>query len=153
MGWFGRKKATEVRVSVESEFVFADGRTMADIEREIRIREEDRRRFDELATYEGKSYFDWIPELDLLRAQKRDDEALAILLELIPIVESATTASYSTPWPHTPWAVERAAIILRRQKRLEEEIALLREHLWYDDGGKTLAIRLARAEVALAKNS
>ena len=67
-------------------------------------------------------FTEWIPVLNELRAQKNDEEGLALLLECIAAAERAAAITGTEP---APAYTRRAAVILRRQRRLDDEIALI----------------------------
>ena len=86
-------------------------------------RERTRRKEAEQAGYvRGRFYTEWVPTLDKLRAEKRDDEALELLLEIIDATERASQILGEVP---PPAYTERAAIILRRKKDYAGEVAVL----------------------------
>jgi hypothetical protein len=70
----------------------------------------------------GRHYVDWVPVLDRLRSEKRDDEALVLLHECIDAAERASRYSGREP---APGYTERAAVILRRRKEYAAEVALI----------------------------
>lgn len=70
----------------------------------------------------GRSYVEWVPELDRLRAQKDDDQALGLLMDLIEAAERAARVSGREP---APGYTERAAVIYRRRKDYAGEIAII----------------------------
>jgi hypothetical protein len=108
----------------------------------------DRRAWRDEGQYQGKFYLDWIPYLDQLRRENRNDEVLQMLLEIIPIIERA---SASGSMRQSLWAVEWAATILRARRQHDEEVELLEAHLRHDSSG-TLAARLDRARALLAQS-
>lgn len=86
-------------------------------------RERTRRKEAEQAGYvRGRFYTEWVPTLDKLRAEKRDDEALELLLEIIDATERASQILGEVP---PPAYTGRAAIILRRKKDYAGEVAVL----------------------------
>ena len=85
---------------------------MAELERDT---EEQRRREAaerEVSMVRGRHYVDWIPELDRLRSEKRDDEGLVLLMECIDAAERACAFSGREP---APGYTHRASVILRRR--------------------------------------
>ncbi len=78
------------------------------------------------AQVRGRHYVDWVPVIDEMRAAKRDDEALALLMEIIPATERAAAVTGREP---APAYTGRAAIILRRRKDYLGEIRILERYL------------------------
>lgn len=70
----------------------------------------------------GRHYVDWVPTLDQMRREKRDDEALALLHEIITAAEKVAAVVGREP---APGYTERAAVIYRRRKDYAAEIALI----------------------------
>lgn len=81
-----------------------------------------RRDADAAGWVHDRHYTDWIPVLNELRAEKNDEEGLALLMECIDAAERSAAIIGQEP---APGYTRRAAVILRRQGRLEEEIALI----------------------------
>lgn len=70
----------------------------------------------------GKHFTEWIPELNRLRAEKNDDEALSLLMECIAATERGAQFSGREPAPDY---TKRAAIIFRRRKDYQAEIDII----------------------------
>ena len=89
---------------------------------------------------------DWKVDLDRLRAEKRDDEALVLLAAIAPIADRAYTAGGLAVggWPEM-----RTAVIYRRRKMIAEEVALLEEFLGRhpDHEARDMRARLVKAQV------
>jgi hypothetical protein len=81
-----------------------------------------RRLGDEAAQVHGRHYVDWVPTLDWLRHEHRDDEALALLTEIIPAAEREARIIGREP---APGYTERAAIIYRRRGDYPAEVAVI----------------------------
>jgi len=70
----------------------------------------------------GLFYVDWIPTLDKLRTEKKDDAALGILLECVDAAERVARVIGREP---APGYTERAAVIYHRRKEYAAEIAII----------------------------
>lgn len=78
------------------------------------------------AMVKGKHYTELVPTLDRLRTEKRDDEALKLLVQIIPATErESAITGMPTPYGYT----ERAAIIYRRKGDTDAEIGVLERWL------------------------
>lgn len=94
----------------------------------------------------GRHYTEWVPHLNELRAAKRDDESLALLLEIIDATERAAAVEKMDP---PPGYTNRAAIIYRRRRDYAAEVAILERYLRAcppGRGGGTVAERLVKAK-------
>lgn len=74
------------------------------------------------AKVRGKPYYEWIPTLDVLRRDGRDEEALELLNECIAAAERDHR---STGGGLAPAYTLRAAIIHRKRGDLDAEVAVL----------------------------
>lgn len=101
----------------------------------------------------GRPYQEWTPVLDRWRSEKNDDEALKLLLEIVPVAAAVARATGTVP------ALDhalRAAVIHRRRKEYAAEIAVLEEWRAACPAGTTgaaatkCADRLVRARELLA---
>lgn len=77
---------------------------------------------DQAEQVAGYHFTEWVPVLDRLRAEKQDDEALALLMEIIAATERGARFSGREP---APGCTHRAAVILRRRKDYQAEIDLI----------------------------
>lgn len=99
----------------------------------------------------GRHYTEWVPELDSMRTEGRDDEALEILLECIAAAERGARVMGRQP---APAYTTRAAIIYRRRKDYASEVAILER--WkaacppdrWNEAGK-IGLRLGKATALL----
>lgn len=71
---------------------------------------------------DGKLYIDWILTLNDLRSNGEDAAAEALLWKLVTAAERAADVSGREP---APAYTERLAIIMHRQSRYAEEVALI----------------------------
>lgn len=100
------------------------------------------RRVTEAGLVRGRHYLEWVETLDQWRSEKRDDEALELLLEIIDATERAARMMNSSP---PPGYTKRAAVIYRRRKDYAAEIAVIERYLMWEPGSEKLAGRLAKA--------
>ena len=173
MGWFSRRKAPKVeapQVALLPGLTFTDsaGRVtelhrdpdaepMTDERYDQIVYEIDefkarREAFQREGQFRGKHFLEWIPELDRLRTEKSDDEALVILAELAPVTDRAYRA-----WGEKigGLAEHRIAVIYRRRKMFVEEVALLEDYLQRhpDHEAPDLRARLVKARAILAASA
>lgn len=80
------------------------------------------RQQEEAGQVRGRYYVDWVPTLNELRSAGQDDEALALLLEVIDAAERAAAVSGREP---SPGYTERAAVIYRRREDFAAEVAVI----------------------------
>ncbi|MEH1096653.1 hypothetical protein [Micromonospora sp. CPCC 205739] len=85
-----------------------------------------RRAEDAASQVRGRHYVDWVPILDQWRKERRDDESLALLVEIIDAAERAARVAGREP---APGYTKRAATIYRRRKDYAAEVAVLRRWL------------------------
>ena len=173
MGWFSRRKAPKVeapQVALLPGLTFTDsaGRVtelhrdpdaepMTDerydqIVYEIDESKARREAFQREGQFRGKHFLEWMPELDRLRTEKRDDEALAILLAMAPVGDRASMAMHQIGWGG---AVLRIAVIYRRRKMVAEEVEIIEEFLSRhpNDEARDLRARLTKARELLSKTA
>lgn len=94
----------------------------------------------------GRHYVDWVPTLNEWRSEGRDDEALALLNEIIDAAERAAQVTGCEP---APGYTKRAAVIYRRRKDYAAEAAVLRRWLAACPPGRgnaDIEARLKKAE-------
>lgn len=98
----------------------------------------------------GRHYVDWVPQLNEWRKARRDDEALALLMEIIDAAERAAAVRGREP---APGYTDRAAIILRRRGDYAGEVAVLERYQRAcppGRGSEGMVKRLAKARQLLA---
>ncbi|MDF2434526.1 MAG: hypothetical protein JWP44_4157 [Mucilaginibacter sp.] len=110
---------------------------------------------DEAAQFRGRHYVDWVPELDRLRREKRDDELLELLIGILDATDRHARVTGREP---APGYYKQAAILYRRRGDIRAEIAVIErwEHACPPeyrpalDGWST--VRKARARELLTQN-
>ena len=116
-----------------------------------------RKAADQAGHVDGRHYTEWVPVLNELRAQKRDDESLALLGRILDAVEAAATIAQTPDQPPGNWIAsgyyERIAVIYRKRKDYAAEIAVLTRHEQLVVGRESkLSTRLEKARALLAKS-
>jgi hypothetical protein len=84
--------------------------------------------FNDLAPPEpkdGAHYTEFVERVEWLKRQGRDEEAISILRKLVDQVEDE---SERKGWGVAPWYYEQLAVLFRKQKRLDEELAILERY-------------------------
>lgn len=106
------------------------------------------------ALVRGRHYTEWVPTLDELRSDsERQDEYLALLLEIIDATERETLYSGLEP---PPGYYTRAAIVYRKRRDIDAEIAVLERWMRIcppDRRNGKIADRLAKAVAIKNKTS
>lgn len=113
-------------------------------------------RNDPLQQVRWRHYCAWVEPIKQLKRDDRLDEALALLLEVIAVVELTENCDGREP---APWYTEQAAIIYRKQKNPAGEIEILQR--WLDaahrnghrvEDAHPLIQRMAKAHALLDKS-
>jgi hypothetical protein len=73
----------------------------------------------------GAHYTQFVPRIEWLKRQGRDEEAISILLKLLDQVEDESNRE---GWGVAPWYYEQLAVLYRRKKRTPEEVAILERY-------------------------
>lgn len=77
--------------------------------------------------YRGRHYTAWVDEVRRLKREQQYGPAEQLLLGLIAATEAEATANH---WPSpAPWYTENLAIVYRKQKRYEDEVAILERYM------------------------
>ncbi|MET4780092.1 hypothetical protein [Glaciihabitans sp. UYNi722] len=77
---------------------------------------------DEAAQFRGKPYVDWVPQLDKLRSEKRDDELLELLVGILDATDRHATVTGQEP---AQGYYKQAAILYRRRGDIPAEIEVI----------------------------
>lgn len=83
------------------------------------------RRIEAAGMVRGQHYTEWIPTLDALRTEHRDDEALDLLYDIITATERAAELQGIEP---APAYTKRAAVIFRRRRDYANEVTVLERY-------------------------
>jgi len=110
-------------------------------------------RVREAGSVDGKHYTQYPDHIRQLKREKRYKEAIELLQKLVDATEAESKVA---EWGVAPWYYEQLAIIYRKEKEYEKEVAILER---YDNqvkapGAKSskLALRLEQAHQLAAKN-
>lgn len=93
----------------------------------------------------GRHYVEWVPTLDQMRTERRDDEALSLLHDILDATERAARVTGLEP---ASGYYKRAATIYRRRKQYAEEVQVLERFQSACPGGRgsrEIDERLSRA--------
>jgi|GEM_PF-734569 len=74
----------------------------------------------------GKHYTDWVDDITALKRHKAHEECCALLGELLDAVEREATEQSVSP---APWYYQQMAIVLRKEKDFDGEIAVIERYL------------------------
>lgn len=94
--------------------------------------------------FRGRHYTEWVETVKALKRNAQYDDALILLEGLMTAVEAEFAAERLAP---APWYFEQAAIIYRKQKNPDSEVAVLERYLRIDPSNPhpEMAARLAKA--------
>lgn len=106
-------------------------------------------RVKEAGSVSGEHYTGHVEQVKQLKRDGCYDEAIELLTKLIDATESESRVA-GPGWGVAPWYYEQLAIIYRKQKRLDDEIAILQRYaaqIKAPGGGPSkLAERLEKAK-------
>ena len=83
----------------------------------------------------GGHYTDYVEHVKQLNAEKRNEEAITLLLKLVDETEKEAK-SQGEGWGVAPWYYEQLAILYRKEKQYDNEVELLER---YESQPKALA--------------
>lgn len=98
-----------------------------------------------VASVRGRHYTEWAPVIKVLKRQGRLDEALDLSMECMAATLLEARVKHWTP---APAYTRHAAIILRKLKRYDEEVAVLERYIQACPGlppDEEFRVRLAKA--------
>ena len=105
---------------------------------------------------DGKHYPFYFEEIKRLKREKKHDEAIELLLKTIDATERESKAA-GKGWGVAPWYYKQLAIVYRKEKRYDDEIAILEryKHLTNAIGAlpEDFATRLKKAKELQKKTS
>lgn len=133
MAWFSRKKKLHIKgtprqpvetahvvpIEDDREFLIRDRWTLKEW-KQIEAQAE------QAAMVDGKHYTEHIPTIDKMRKNKDDEASEALLLKICDATIAETYIRKEAP---APGYFERLAIIYRRRKDYDSEIAILQRYL------------------------
>jgi hypothetical protein len=110
------------------------------------------RKIKNAGTFNGKHYTEYIEYLRQLKREKKHDEAIRLLLELVKAVEreahKADELNWGAPWFIAPGYYKELAIIYRKEKCYNKEVKILER---YCDQTKAPGSRVSQLEQRLIK--
>lgn len=80
--------------------------------------------------YKGRHYTTYVSEIKALKGAKKYDEAEKLLLEIIDVVEAEARAK---KWAVAPGYYEHLAIVYRKRKEYQKEIAIIDRYIAQQD--------------------
>jgi hypothetical protein len=103
-------------------------------------------------SFNGKHYTEYIEYIKQLKHERKHDEAIKLLLEIIFAVEReaqvAEKLNRGAPWFIAPWYYKQLAIIYRKERRYDKEIEIIER---YCDQTKAPGARVSELEQRLTK--
>ena len=76
---------------------------------------------------EGGHYTDYVERVKQLKAEKKNEEAIELLLKLVNETEKEAKA-HGKGWGVASWYYEQLAIIYRKEKRYDDEVQILERY-------------------------
>ena len=99
-------------------------------------------------SYNGRHYTDYVEDVKQLKREKRHNEAIELLRNLIEAVENELKVA-GEDWGVAPWYYEQLAIIFRKEGQYDSEVKILERYMDSPKalgvGPKKLAERLEKA--------
>ena len=116
----------------------------------------EQQRIKSAGSIEDEHYTDFVAQVKVLKREKRHDEAISLLNQLVEATQAESRAA-GAGWGVAPWYYEQLAIIYRKERRYADEVEIL---LRYNKQPKApgaglskLAARLDKARQLLAAES
>lgn len=117
---------------------------------------EEQQRIKSAGAVNNEHYTDFVEQLKLLKREKRHDEAIELLNQLVDATEAESRAA-GAGWGVAPWYYEQLAIIYRKERRYADEVKILRRYKRQPKapgaGSSKLAARLDKARQLSAAES
>jgi len=96
----------------------------------------------------GRHYTGYVEKVKQLKRDRRHEEAIALLLELV----DATEAEARTEgWGAAPWYYVQLAIIYRKDRRFDDEVSILERALRSVGSDGAMKARLEKARALAAR--
>ena len=103
----------------------------------------------------GRHYTDSVDQIKMLKRKGRNSEAISILLDSVAATEAESKRG-GAGWGVAPWYYEQLAILFRKEKKIQDEIAILERYMAQPKapgvGPAKLAKRLQKAKEVAAKS-
>jgi len=84
-------------------------------------------RMEQAATVDDGHYTNHVEQVKQLKREKRHSEAIELLHKLIQATEAESKAA-GPGWGVAPWYYEQLAIVYRKEKLFDEEVAILERY-------------------------
>jgi hypothetical protein len=97
----------------------------SDVDQLIGAYEQRERNIKQAGTINGKHYTQFVDRVKQLKTDRKHEEANILLLQLVSAVEKEAIAA---EWGVAPWYYEQLAVIYRKEKRYDEEVAILERY-------------------------
>jgi hypothetical protein len=111
---------------------------------------------DESGGESESHYTDSIGEIQRLKREGRDEQAIALLLQAVDATERESQEK-GPGWGVAPWYYEQLAVLYRKEKRFADEVAILERYAAQEKapgvGPQKLAERLEKAKALLLKKN
>jgi hypothetical protein len=124
----------------------------ATVPREIKSVRNEQRRMGSAAKVAGKHYTAYVEHVKQLKRDGKNEEAIHLLLRLVEAVEAEARAA-NGHWSIAPWYYQQLAIVYRKERQYEDEIAILKRYkrVAKPSEGDKLLERLSKARERQAK--
>lgn len=76
----------------------------------------------------GKHFTEYVEEVKALKRAGNSDAAIRMLLRLVDAVEAESEVA-GRDWPIAPWYYEQIALIYRKDKQFQNEVAILQRYV------------------------
>ena len=87
----------------------------------------EQRRIKDAGTVDGYHYTNHVERVKQLKREQRYEEAIELLSNLVDATENESKEA-GEGWGVAPWYYEQLAIIFRKEKRYEDEVAILERY-------------------------
>ena len=109
----------------------------------------------EAGSVNGEHYTDSVETIKQLKREGKNKEAISILLRSVEATETESRFA-GHGWGVAPWYYEQLAILYRKEKHYQQEVAILERYANQPKapgvGSEKLAARLGKAKELLAKH-
>jgi hypothetical protein len=121
---------------------------------EIQSIRDEKRRMESAAKVDGKHYTAHVEHVKQLKRDGKNQEAIHLLLRLVEAVEAEARAA-DGHWSIAPWYYQQLAIVYRKERQYEEEVAILERYrkVAKPSKGDKLAERLSKARELQSKRA
>jgi hypothetical protein len=119
---------------------------------EIQSIRNEKRRMESAAKVDGKHYTAHVEHVKQLKRDGKNQEAIRLLLRLVDAVEAEARTAVGQ-WSIAPWHYQQLAIVYRKERQYEDEVAILERYrkVAKPSKGDKLVERLSKARELQAK--